>query len=401
MHFPLHRRHEDDTLHHTESHVQEDGRLNIRITSPHLASRGPRSATEIEGPRRAQPFIQVRKKYFQRIPDGLAETPSMNIAIIITGSRGDVQPFIALAHALQKPPYNHRVRICTHPNFKDFVQGNGLEFHTIGGDPEKLMAYMVKNPGVMPTLDSLRAGEVSQRKAEIAEMLNGSWKACIQAGDGMTKIDLSTFAESKDMLMDAPKPFVADAIIANPPSYGAIHIAEKLGIPLHMMFTMPWSANSLYPHPMANVNASGVDSRRANLLSYQKVEFLTWEGLNDVINHFRERTLMLDPIHPLWGQFLFSSLKVPYTYCFSQALIPRPPDWGDYISIAGFFFLPAPSSFKPDAELQAFLDAGPPPVYIGFGSIVVDDPQAMTDMIFDAVKKAGGESRPLRCKFHS
>ena len=47
------------------------------------------------------------------------------------------------------------------------------------------------------------------------------------------------------------------------------------------------------------------------------------------------------------------------------------------------------SSYKPDDDLQAFLDAGPPPIYIGFGSIVVDDPEALTQMIFEAVKKAG------------
>lgn len=70
-------------------------------------------------------------------------------------------------------------------------------------------------------------------------------------------------------------------------------------------------------------------------------------------------------------------------------LIPKPKDWGPHISVSGFFFLSLASSYQPDAALQAFLDAGSPPVYIGFGSIVVDDPTAMTKMIFAAVKKAG------------
>lgn len=100
---------------------------------------------------------------------------------------------------------------------------------------------------------------------------------------------------------------------------------------------------------------------------------------------------MLDPIHPAWGHRLFPKLKVPFTYCWSEALIPKPSDWGDYITISGFFFLSLASSYKPEPELQAFLDAGPPPVYIGFGSIVVDDPDALTVMIFEAVKKAGGK----------
>lgn len=73
----------------------------------------------------------------------------------------------------------------------------------------------------------------------------------------------------------------------------------------------------------------------------------------------------------------------------SPALIPKPKDWGKHISISGFYFLSLASSFTPEPDLAAFLADGPPPVYIGFGSIVVDDPNAMTKMIFEAVKKSG------------
>ena len=73
----------------------------------------------------------------------------------------------------------------------------------------------------------------------------------------------------------------------------------------------------------------------------------------------------------------------------SPALIPKPRDWGMHISISGFYFLSLASSYTPAPDLAAFLAAGPPPVYIGFGSIVVDDPNAMTTMIFTAIKKAG------------
>ena len=70
-------------------------------------------------------------------------------------------------------------------------------------------------------------------------------------------------------------------------------------------------------------------------------------------------------------------------------MIPKPKDWGSHISISGFYFLSLASSFTPEPDLEAFLDAGPPPVYIGFGSIVVDDPNAMTKLIFETVKKTG------------
>lgn len=70
-------------------------------------------------------------------------------------------------------------------------------------------------------------------------------------------------------------------------------------------------------------------------------------------------------------------------------MIPKPNDWGRNIDIAGFYFLNLASSYTPDPDLAAFLRDGPPPVYIGFGSIVVDDPNAMTRMIFDAIHLAG------------
>lgn len=74
---------------------------------------------------------------------------------------------------------------------------------------------------------------------------------------------------------------------------------------------------------------------------------------------------------------------------WSPGLIPKPADWGPEIDIAGFVFLDLASSFKPPETLAKFLDDGEPPVYIGFGSIVVDDPDKFTTLIFEAVKKAG------------
>ena len=73
----------------------------------------------------------------------------------------------------------------------------------------------------------------------------------------------------------------------------------------------------------------------------------------------------------------------------SPALIPKPKDWGPHIDVSGFFFLPLASNYVPPEDLIAFLEAGPPPVYIGFGSIVIDDPNAMTELIFEAIKKSG------------
>ncbi|TLD17038.1 uncharacterized protein PgNI_00355 [Pyricularia grisea] len=324
---------------------------------------------------------------------GQAPPPKLNVVVQIVGSRGDVQPFVALGKVL-KDTYGHRVRIATHPTFKSFVEENGLEFFSIGGDPAELMAFMVKHPGLMVPFEAIKDGEVKKRRMGIEEILLGCWRSCIEAGDGsgpppqMHKpnepLDERFFVGSQGQ-----KPFVADAIIANPPSFAHIHIAEKLGIPLHMMFTMPWSPTKAFPHPLANIQSSNATEVMTNYVSYTLVEMMTWQGLGDVINRFRLKTLDLEPLSLIWAPGLLARLRIPTTYCWSPALIPKPNDWNPEISISGFYFLNLASSYTPEPDLAAFLADGPPPVYIGFGSIVVDDPNALTKMIFEAVTKTG------------
>lgn len=161
--------------------------------------------------------------------------PRLNIVIQVVGSRGDVQPFIALGQVLKRV-HGHRVRLATHPTFEQFVRENGLEFFSIGGDPAKLMAFMVKNPGLMPGIDALKSGDIRQRRLEIAEIVSGCWRSCFEAGDG-TGVPVSDADVDLRNFQGSSPPFVADAIISNPPSFAHIHCAEKLGLPLHMMFT--------------------------------------------------------------------------------------------------------------------------------------------------------------------
>ncbi|KAF2417409.1 UDP-Glycosyltransferase/glycogen phosphorylase [Tothia fuscella] len=308
--------------------------------------------------------------------------PRLNIVVIVIGSRGDIQPFLKIGKIL-KNDYGHRVRIATHPAFKDFVEkDSGLEFFSVGGDPSELMAFMVKNPGLIPSLDTVKAGEIGRRRASMYDMFQGMWRACINATDDETD-------KANMRMMGDKTPFVADAIIANPPSFAHYHIAERLGIPLHMMFTFPYSPTIQFPHPLANIKRTNADYNYTNFMSYPLVELMTWQGLGDLVNKFRVKSLGLEPVSTLWAPGQLYRLKVPYTYMWSPSLVPKPGDWGPEIDIAGFVFLELADSFKPPESLTQFLDAGPPPVYIGFGSIVVDDPDEFTKMIIEAVKLSG------------
>ncbi|KAF8544877.1 hypothetical protein BDD12DRAFT_771811 [Trichophaea hybrida] len=369
----------------TTAEIADDGRINININQKtrRLASlltpALQRQWTEIS----TEQDTTIPPSHYE-VPEFAIDVPPLNILIQIIGSRGDVQPFIALGKVLRER-YRHRVRVATHPTFKGFVEENGLEFFSLGGDPSELMAFMVKNPGLMPSTDSLKAGDVTKRRKDMWEMLLGGWRACIEPGDGMSYQP----AIERGGRGPVGRPFVADAIIANPPSFGHIHCAERLGIPLHLMFTMPWSPTAAFPHPLANIQSSDVESSLTNFLSYVLVEMMTWQGLGDLVNKFREKTLGVEAISTMLAPGMISRLKVPHTYCWSPTLIPKPHDWPSQLSVSGFYFLSLASSYTPPPELERFLSAGPPPVYIGFGSIVVADPNALTNKIFEAVRMVG------------
>lgn len=119
---------------------------------------------------------------------------------------------------------------------------------------------MVKNPGIIPKLSAVKAGEIPKKRQMIGEMLRGCWRSCIDADP-----------ESKT-------PFLAEAIIANPPSYAHVHCAQALGVPLHIMFTMPWTPTRAFPHPLANITSSNVSPKLRNFLSYSVIETMTWQG---------------------------------------------------------------------------------------------------------------------------
>ncbi|KAH7034736.1 uncharacterized protein B0I36DRAFT_372610 [Microdochium trichocladiopsis] len=384
--------------------ITDDGRVNININQTNV------NVANFIAPALRNQLVEDRTTPGDLLPippayippslgghPGQTPPPRLNVVIQIVGSRGDVQPFVALGQVL-RDTYGHRVRIATHPTFEKFVEDAGLEFFSIGGDPAELMAFMVKNPGLMPGVDALKNGEITKRRKGIEEIVLGCWRSCIEAGKGLgpaprfprhSKTDDPTTMPQFEVDEPTNRPFIADAIIANPPSFAHIHVAEKLGVPLHLMFTMPWSPTRAFPQPLANIQSSNTDPVTTNYVSYALVEMMTWQGLGDVINRFRTKVLDLEPLSLLWAPAVLTRLRIPYTYCWSPALIPKPADWGNHIDIAGFFFLNLASSFTPDPELDAFLKAGPPPIYIGFGSIVVDDPNGLTRMIFDAVAETG------------
>ncbi|TKY65376.1 Sterol 3-beta-glucosyltransferase UGT80A2 [Spatholobus suberectus] len=270
----------------------------------------------------------------------------LQIVMLIVGTRGDVQPFVAMGKRLQVD--GHRVRLATHKNFEDFVLNAGLEFYPLGGDPKVLAGYMVKNKGFLPSGPS----EIQLQRNQIKDIINTLLPACE-----------SRYPESNAL-------FKADAIIANPPAYGHTHVAERLKVPLHIFFTMPWTPTSEFPHPLSRVKQP-IGYR----LSYQIVDGLIWLGIRDLINEFRKKKLKLKPITYLSGS---------YTHPFDV-----PHDWGSNIDVVGFCFLDLASNYEPPKSLVDWLEEGEKPIYVGFGSLPLQQPEKMTDIIIQALEKTG------------
>ncbi|KAH9670929.1 sterol 3-beta-glucosyltransferase ugt80a2 [Citrus sinensis] len=285
--------------------------------------------------------------------------PPLHIVMLIVGTRGDVQPFVAIGKRLQED--GHRVRLATHANFKDFVLGAGLEFFPLGGDPKILAGYMVKNKGFLPSGPS----EIPIQRNQLKEIIYSLLPAC------------------KDPDPDTMVPFKPDAIIANPPAYGHTHVAESLKVPLHIIFTMPWTPTSEFPHPLSRVKQPV-----AYRLSYQIVDALIWLGIRDMINDFRKKRLNLRRVTYLSGSYS-SPLDVPYAYIWSPHLVPKPKDWGPKIDVVGFCFLDLASTYEPPDSLVKWLEDGEKPIYIGFGSLPVEEPEKMTEIIVKALEITG------------
>lgn len=156
----------------------------------------------------------------------------------------------------------------------------------------------------------------------------------------------------------------------------------------------PWTRTTRFSHPFATQNYT-----RGRLLyndmTYTMIDMALWTGTSKQINRFRRNVLGLPPTTlerlELW--------RVPHIYSFSASVLPPPKDWPDYVHCTGYWFLDNPDkAWHPDPAFLAFLDAPDerPIVYIGFGSIVVPDPEAVSATIVEAVLRAN--VRAIICK---
>lgn len=268
-----------------------------------------------------------------------------------------MRPCIALGQGLKRAGYP--VRIATSNNFAELVRNAGLEFHALTADFQSMLEA---NNSI---------GDQGLNLREIARVFREQYTrwAANWVQEGLAA------SERAGLLIG-----VSNSILL------ARALSEANGIPFAIARLQPVTLSKILPpimFPCARKKVPGVMSLGAHYLIFK----LLWDVMRPAINDIVRPQLQLKP-YPWYGPY-FRDLQAAHTINgFSQHVLSRPADWTKLSQVTGYWFLDQPS-WKPSLELQAFLDAGSKPVYIGFGSMVAPNATAFTEAVLEGVKQSG------------
>ena len=283
----------------------------------------------------------------------------MKISIIAVGSRGDVEPHLALAIGLKEAGYE--VTICTHPEFEHFVRSRSIGYRALTIKVKPILEGASGQKWVEETQNPART---LYEMVQVAKPLfNDLMRECLECAKESDAIIYSTLA-----------------------GLAGSTVAEYLKIPgVSSHLQPPSRMQPLLGGPTHNVEVlKGLLEWLAVVLS----ENIIWSQIKSPLNRWRLELGLKPSIKPLLttGPDLAGS---PSFYAYSQAVVARPSDWPDFVHQTGYWFLPEDPFWIPPNELAEFLDAGPPPVFVSFGSMTSSDPQKMTETIVEALSRVG------------
>jgi sterol 3beta-glucosyltransferase len=281
------------------------------------------------------------------------------LVIVTIGSRGDAQPYIALGAGLQKAGF--QVRIATHAIFADFVEQHGLEFFPLPHDPQEMLNDPDGRAWINVGQNPIRFLKTFARitRPQLPDMLPAIKKACA----GMDGVLFAIFG------------------------IAAYYVAQEMGIPAIMTVLQPASRTTAFVG-MGSFKTP-LDNRISNYISHTVVEQVFWQPFRRQYNDWRKQDLGLPPAS-FWGPYAeFERRGLPVIYGYSGHVMPRPDDWRENICVAGYWFLNGPTDWRPEPGLADFLAAGPPPIAVGFGSMIAPDPAQFTRTVVEAVERTG------------
>jgi sterol 3beta-glucosyltransferase len=280
----------------------------------------------------------------------------VRVAIMTAGSRGDVAPYTGLGHGLSRA--GHEVTLVTHGCFAPLVAGSGVGFHALPVDPRA-------------ELESSRGRGLHRSASGVGKLVRVVEMA--RALVGRMTDDLLTAARANDVLLLSS-------------SLGPLGhaIAEGLSLPSMGVYLQPLAPTREFAPPVLGGGSWGAAGNR-----------IAGHGVNLAMEHVFASTVpavraRLGLPRARTGAALRARERRnwPVQHGFSPLIVPRPSDWRTGLAVTGYWW-PYDGDTQLPSRLREFLDAGPPPVFVGLGSATVPDPEALSAEIVRALRRAG------------
>ena len=287
----------------------------------------------------------------------------MRVLLATIGTRGDVQPFLALALGLRAK--GHEVAIATCPRFAPMLGAHGIRLLPL-------------DEGLLELLDTPAGRAIFGGLDGVGGMLRTIPKVLRQVAPIHHRLVADAWA--------ATEAFAPDVVVHHPKLFCMPVFAAHRGIPALLALFVPMLA------PTGESPVPGLPrwplGRGYNRLTWQALRLAMRAGSAPWLRPWRRahdpegRAREANPLRTARGR------PVPILHAYSAAVCAAPADWPPEADITGYWFLPE-RDWAPPPALAAFLDGGPPPVYVGFGSMAGVDPAATTRIVLDAVARAG------------
>jgi len=283
----------------------------------------------------------------------------MKITFIAYGTRGDVQPALALAKALHAKGY--AIRILASPNFKGWIESYGLEAAPARVDVQALMQGEGGSDWVEHGTDPMKQLQVMKKLIDEngLAMINDAW----QAGQG------------SDLIISSFTSFSFAGTLAE--ALKARHIIMFLQPALTATYSGAATMSSLVPTRKSVINY---------LMGKWFIEPMPWRLIGEQLNRFRQQVLKWSPQTYATNS---TQLKGVLTLLgYSAQVVPPPDDWPPNLHTTGYWFLDEDTGWTPPPELVRFLEAGQKPICIGFGSMAGRDLEAINRLLVEAIIKS-------------
>ncbi|MEU0029292.1 glycosyltransferase [Streptomyces sp. NPDC006335] len=272
------------------------------------------------------------------------------------GSRGDVAPFTGLGHGLAR--VGHEVTLVTHGRFEPLARRAGIGFHALPVDPRA-------------ELESSRGRALHRSTTGVGKLVR------------VVSMARALAVEMADDLVAAAR--ASDALLLSGSVAPLGHaVAEGLGLPSLGLNLQPLAPTREFAPPMLGIGSWGrLGNRVAGLGLNLAVEQVFAAALPPV----RAR-LGLPPTRPTAALRTRERQGWPVLHGFSPRVVARPRDWRSGLDVAGYWWPYDGDARLPD-DLLSFVEAGPPPVFVGLGSATVPDPARVSAEIVRALRGAG------------